>query len=260
VRTASEHGIGLRVTRHAAAPDLAGFVEKHWTVQWDLRGRERHVQQSLPHACVNLVFEPERARVYGVGAERSVHVLEGRGRAFGTQFRPGAFRPFLPMPMWRLTRRSIAVGDAFGAPGDALTDAVLEAAEDRERIALVEAFLRARAPERDENLETVTRAAALMLGEPELTRVEDLTARLGMSPRSLQRLFREYVGVSPKQMLQRYRLHEAAERLADGRAGDWARLAIELGYFDQAHLIRDFRALVGCSPAEYAAAATQRTA
>ena len=63
------------------------------------------------------------------------------------------------------------------------------------------------------------------------------------------------VGVSPKWVLQRYRLHEAAERIAEGRDGDWAATALELGYFDQAHFIRDFKALIGASPAQYAGAA-----
>jgi AraC-like DNA-binding protein len=75
----------------------------------------------------------------------------------------------------------------------------------------------------------------------------------GRSPRSLQRLFREYVGVSPKWVLQRLRLHEAAERMLEGR--DWAALALDLGYFDQAHFIHDFKAVTGRSPGEYAAQA-----
>jgi AraC-like DNA-binding protein len=85
--------------------------------------------------------------------------------------------------------------------------------------------------------------------------VDELAARHAMSSRSLQRLFRRYVGVSPKWVLQRYRLHEAAERIAEGRDGDWAATALELGYFDQAHFIRDFKALIGASPAQYAGAA-----
>ena len=93
-----------------------------------------------------------------------------------------------------------------------------------------------------------------MLEDPAVVRVDELAARHAMSPRTLQRLFRRYVGVSPKWVLQRYRLHEAAERIAEGRDGDWAATALELGYFDQAHFIRDFKALVGASPAQYAGA------
>ena len=91
-----------------------------------------------------------------------------------------------------------------------------------------------------------------MLEDPAVVRVDELAARHAMSPRTLQRLFRRYVGVSPKWVLQRYRLHEAAERIAEGRDGDWAATALELGYFDQAHFIRDFKALIGASPAQYA--------
>jgi AraC-like DNA-binding protein len=144
-------------------------------------------------------------------------------------------------------------GRAFGRDGDALERAVTASEDDREQIALVEAFLRERLPPPDENVATVTRITRLLLDDPSVQRVEDLTARLGISARTLQRLFRRYVGVGPKWVLQRYRLHEAAERIADGRCSDWAALALELGYFDQAHFIKDFKALVGHSPAEYAA-------
>ncbi len=82
--------------------------------------------------------------------------------------------------------------------------------------------------------------------------LDELAAHAGYSKRTLQRLFREYVGVSPKWVLQRIRLHEAAERMAEGE-GDWPRLALELGYFDQAHFIKAFKAVIGRSPADYAA-------
>jgi AraC-like DNA-binding protein len=61
------------------------------------------------------------------------------------------------------------------------------------------------------------------------------------------------VGVSPKWVLQRYRLQEAAERMASGEATDPAELALDLGYFDQAHFGNDFRRYVGIPPAAYAA-------
>jgi AraC-like DNA-binding protein len=82
--------------------------------------------------------------------------------------------------------------------------------------------------------------------------VEQAAARFEVTPRTLQRLFAEYVGVSPKAVLRRARLHEAAQR-ADNGSVDWAALAADLGYSDQAHLVRDFRAHLGTTPAAYAA-------
>ena len=73
-----------------------------------------------------------------------------------------------------------------------------------------------------------------------------------MNTRALQRLFAKYVGVSPKWVIQRYRLHEAAEQLASGAPISHSELALTLGYSDQAHFTRDFKAMVGTSPAAYA--------
>ena len=85
--------------------------------------------------------------------------------------------------------------------------------------------------------------------------VEELCSHAGYSKRTLQRLFREYVGVKPKWVIERIRLHEAAERMAAGDS-DWPAMALDLGYFDQAHFIKAFKAVVGRSPADYALSAS----
>jgi AraC-like DNA-binding protein len=85
-----------------------------------------------------------------------------------------------------------------------------------------------------------------------LLRVEDVARLLGVDQRTLQRRFREYVGVSPNGVVQRYRLHEAAERLKAG-ASSLASVAAELGYADQAHFARDFNKWIGRTPTAFVA-------
>jgi AraC-like DNA-binding protein len=109
----------------------------------------------------------------------------------------------------------------------------------------VEELLRAHRPPPDATAESVADLVERIAGEPELTRVDSVAALYGTSVRGLQRLFAEYVGVGPKWVIRRYRLHEITERLAAGGPVDWAGLAAELGYADQAHLVRDFRSMVG---------------
>jgi AraC-like DNA-binding protein len=82
--------------------------------------------------------------------------------------------------------------------------------------------------------------------------VEHVARITGTGVRALQRLFGEYVGVSPKWVIARYRLHEAEARLSAGEDVDLAALALDLGYYDQAHFTRDFQAIVGRPPAAYA--------
>jgi AraC-like DNA-binding protein len=238
----------FRLTRRDPSPDLAPFAERHWIVEWDLRGREPYVQELLPHPSFHLVVEADGTRLYGVGADRDQRRIEGVGRAVGVKFRPGGAHPFVGVPAWTMTGRSVPAREAFGADVP-----VRDAVDDQ--VAALEAFLRERLPEPDANLATIGRVVASMLDEPEIARVEELAARHGLSTRTLQRLFRTHVGVSPKWVLKRYRLHVAAERLADASAADGAAAARELGYFDQAHFINDFKAGVGRSPRDYAATA-----
>lgn len=245
----------FRLGRHAVALDLAHAVERHWTVAWDLRGREPFTQEILNHPNVNLSFEPGGAFVWGVGTTRTQHPLSGRGWVLGTRFRAGGFRPFVDFPISRLTDRTIPLAEAFGAAdADRLERAVRACERTDERIDLVEAFLRERSDGPDARVAEVAAIVTLLLDDPSITRVDELARRCHLSPRTLQRLFSEYVGVSPKWVVQRQRLHTAAERIAERPRQDLAALAADLGYFDQAHFINEFKAVVGRPPAEYAAA------
>ena len=87
--------------------------------------------------------------------------------------------------------------------------------------------------------------------DKEITRVEHILARWGIKERTLQRLFARYVGASARWVIKRYRVYESLEWLDSDPYPDWARLALELGYFDQSHFINDFRRLVGCTPVDY---------
>ncbi len=233
----------FRLTRYAPSEDLAHLVDRHWVVAWDLD--EPYTQEIVTHPSFHMVFEPDADLIYGVVTERFRRQLSSRGIAVATKFRPGGFHPFHPVPAHTLTDRTIPVSAVF-APF------ALEGSE-TERIAAMEAGMRAHEPADDPRVEEVGALYAAILDDPDLRRVDQLCSHAGYSKRTLQRLFREYVGVSPKWVLQRIRLHEAADRMADGE-GDWAGLAIELGYFDQAHFIKAFKAAIGRSPAEYATA------
>jgi transcriptional regulator GlxA family with amidase domain len=90
-----------------------------------------------------------------------------------------------------------------------------------------------------------------MVEDRSLVRVDQVAALGSRSVRSLQRLFATYLGVSPKSVLARYRLQDAAAAIDAGSVEDLAGLAVALGWFDQAHFSRDFRAVVGLPPSVY---------
>jgi AraC-like DNA-binding protein len=243
--------------RFDPGPRLAPYAALHWIVVWDLRGHEPHHQTTLPHPATHLVVEEGGAWLYGPLRERFERTLAGAGRAVGLRFRPGGLRPLLGAPVSSIRDRRLPASVLPGLDAAALTRAV-EAADLDGAVAAMEAALEPLLPaEPDPELELADRAVALLERRRDLTRVSDLADRLALSVRTVQRLFADHVGLSPSWVIRRYRLHEAAAQATEGGDVDWARLAIELGYYDQAHLVRDFTATVGTAPARYAASQDQ---
>jgi AraC-like DNA-binding protein len=242
------------VERRAPSADLAGLADYVWILTWDLRGHEPHTQQVLTRPAVNLTFTTGgRARIVGVVRGVFGETITGRGRVVGMCFRPGGFRPFLDGPVSRLTDRFTPVEEVFGPTARAAADAII-AEPDRDRaVALLEDLLRPHLPDRTDPL--VAEVAAIVervAADPSLRRVDELARATGIGPRRLQRIFAEYVGVGPKWVIRRHRMQEAAERAGADEGVDWAALAAELGYADQAHFTRDFSQTLGVSPGQYA--------
>ena len=247
-----------RFTLHRYPPpeDLAPFVDFCWVVRWDLRGQQAHEQKILPHPNVNLAFEATGAAVFGVDRKIFTRRLSGAGKALGVRFRPGGFRPFSSRPIFSLNDRVVPAARIFGPAADEACAVVMAAdADDAAMIAAAAGLLRGFGAAADPVVEQAAGLAKRITEDPGLQRVAQLAETSGLSERRLQRLFADYVGVSPKWVMRRARLHEAALRVeADGPASvDWAVLAADLGYADQAHLTRDFTATLGVPPSRYAA-------
>lgn len=242
--------------RLPASPEVGVFAQYYWGAVWNLRGHEPYVHEALPDPCMHMVFEAGWSRVVGVTSGKFRVQLENDGRIFGICFKPGAFYPLVRTSMSDYTDKTFLVSDVFGEAGAALRDAILSADEDAERVRIAEAFLRERLPEPDENDRLIRTAVDLIIEDRDLTKVDDLVERLSVNKRKLQRLFSQYVGVSPKAVIQRYRLNDAADHLLKRPATDATRVAVEYGYFDQSHFIKDFKEAVGKTPSRFARGAS----
>ncbi|OLF15795.1 AraC family transcriptional regulator [Actinophytocola xanthii] len=208
-------------------------------VSWDYA--EPYRQKLVPYPHVNLTFRGGGVQLHGVWSVHRVRVLVGREGMLAVAFRPGCFRPFLGASVATITDRTVDAEPVFGPVPPEPPD-----------VPAVEDYLRRVLPEPDPRATEVAEVVAAIAARRDITRVDALARECGTSVRGLQRRFAEYVGIGPKWVIRRYRLHEVTERLAAGVPFDWAELAADLGYVDQPHLIRDFRQLFGESPTHYA--------
>jgi len=260
--TASDKGIlrpqeavqYIDLRRYYETGPLGEYVERYWSVHWDLPEGASYESVVIPHPCVNLSFMPVLgAEVHGPGLAVSRHPLTGRGRVFGVKFRPGGFTAYGDVAAAALADWSAGAATVLGPEADEL-NAIVMNGTDAEAVQVVSRFLSARLPERpDPRYQRLLAVVSAMLEDRAITRVDQVAARFAMSPKTLQRLFQDYVGLGPKTLIRRYRLHDAADRLAEDPGADLARLAAELGWSDQAHFTHDFKDLIGSPPAEYAA-------
>lgn len=262
LRAADGSGLST-VDRRTPAVGVADFVDRYWFVRWDVpRPSDRAV---LGHPAIHLTVEQGSGRrhghelpavlVHGVVRRTFRVALRDSGWVFGAKFRPGGFATAFDVDAGALTDRVVGLGELIPASGWAsLRDEVLAAPTVDAQSAAMDRWLTERLPTSlDPDYGIVLRVVSAMLRERRLLRAEDVAAAQGMSLRSLQRLFRRFIGVGPKWLLARYRLHDAVAAIEEGapEADDLAGLAVSLGWFDQAHFTREFTALVGVSPLAY---------
>ncbi len=254
----------VALERSAAGPGVAAWVENHWGLRWGLPQGRWFDSEVLPHPTVSLTVEVgshprpglppgECVVVTGVCTARFDVRVRGTGVVHGVRFRPGGLARLTGRSASSWTDRSVpargllppALVARLAEPD--LVAAVLEWRREAEAGLAELAAGAAPDPRYDELLAIV----GDMLADRSLVTVADVARRHATTVRSLQRLFGHFVGVGPKWVLARYRLHDVVTALDSGYDGTLTDLAHRYGWYDQAHFTRDFTALVGVSPGRY---------
>jgi AraC-like DNA-binding protein len=249
----------VRYTELAPTPALTPWVACFWSIRG--YGAGGLANRVLPDGCSDVIVGIENdPRPVVVGTMRTAVLVPMAGPVdlFGVRFRPGGGFPFLDTPLNELTDRRLLLDELWGRSaeqlGDAFRSALLE-----QRVARAERALRDRlgrqghAWERDAEL--VARAVSLLRRARGGVGVRQVAAALGVGERRLERGFDRVVGLSPKTLGRVMRFREAVrqiERQGGSPSAQWASVAFGAGYADQSHLIREFKALAGVTPARFA--------
>jgi AraC-like DNA-binding protein len=212
--------------------------------------------QRLPDGRTKLVL-----RVLDRGRSGDLTIVGPRTRAtFKTatdvaqvvivRFKPGWSSPLLGVRACALTDRYVPLHDLWGQAGGDLCDALLAARGATEVVAKMSDAIAMRIRDCDEPTSAPLARRAVRLLEAGELRVARVAQQLGITTRHLHRAFAESIGIGPKDFARTVRLNRAVHRAEASR--DWGRIATDVGYYDQAHLISEFRDLIGLTPVEFA--------
>lgn len=253
-------GYSPPIDRFAPAPGLADVVRRYWMPVWSLPAGASTTQRVLQYPVCLIVVSDSYAILVGPTTGLSTQELSGAGWALGAMLQPAAGSLLLGESVAPLTDTAVPLDTVPGLAGGRLTDQVHAALDDdpaepsrqQDAVAAMEAALVPLLPVDEEGL-LVNAIVEYVESDPDVHRVSQVCAKFDLSERRLQRLTARRIGLTPKWLVQRRRLQDAAERLSSATPPDLARVAAELGYADQAHFTRDFRTVTGLTPGEYAA-------
>jgi AraC-like DNA-binding protein len=253
--------------RHVPRPPLSRYVDCLW---YSARYTAPHsFEKLLPTGSVDLVirlddapirifddqvrrqFECNHAVVHGAHSGPCVIATQQQSSVLGVHFRPGGAAAFFRQPFGELANRSVAAEDVWGRQIHELRERLLEAALPRAMFELLEDALMRRLVPPPDQLRSILWARDQFVANPTVGSVQAVRDHSGYSPKQFIRHFENYVGLTPKLFCRVLRFQAVLEELAVRRAVHWANIALDCGYFDQSHLIRDFRQFSGICPSEY---------
>lgn len=236
---------------------LTPWVERYWSVEWRFAEGEEFSTATLDDPATNLTVERGGAERHGAStpgvwftgpgsAGRMDVRLTDVGSVVGIRFRPGGCFSFSD-DRFEIEADTTSRADQLFTGADALLAAPGNAVD---AAPALDEWLLSRAPSDTAELKRL-RIMLETLEEHPLDSLETIAERAGFSLRTMQRHFRRFVGVSAKRIRTRARVFRATGELDRGWGGTMTELAASLGWYDQAHFVRDFRAVTGMTPSAY---------
>jgi AraC-like DNA-binding protein len=255
-----ESALGRWEMAHAApAPALRGHVLGYCGYAEDTAAPLARREVAVPEVTVIFSFGPSieidgvRHRSFAAGVDEKFATTRhgGHQRGIEVKLSPLAVRPLLGVPAHELAGRVVAVDALLGRAGSELAERLADAPAWPERFALLDAALGARLARSRRTPADVAfawrRLAAAHGGLP----IAALASELGWSRRHFGQRFREHVGLAPKPAARVLRFRRALALLERDDGARLAEIAQDCGYYDQAHLNRDFRAFAGSAPGDH---------
>jgi methylphosphotriester-DNA--protein-cysteine methyltransferase len=243
---------------------LAKYIKCLWTLEAGVSPAGSAPEPVMPDGCIELIFnlsDPFRRyhadgtlesqpRSIIAGQMRSSAMIEPSGRVdlFGVRFQHAGASPFFRFPLNELTDNIVSLEFVWGRKGREIAERINEAPTAESRAEILEdalAGLLAKNSASDRVVETASRLITENMG---LTAIDRIADSIGVNGRRLERRFQQSLGLSPKRFSRIIRFQNFLAAVRSGPSASILDTALSFGYYDQAHLIREFREFSGKTP------------
>lgn len=260
----SKSQLNYSLQRVAVQEKLSVFIDQYWFVEWNLIDKKNHTQQNLPDPAIHITIENGSILLYGPIKQRFTQVLSGRGCIFGIKFQIGGFYPISKQIQSQLCDQVINLNNYFNdlniellhkievTPNlqqkAQLANTFFEQLFDPQSVLYIEDLAHATT-----QINKVKEIVSIIKTQHNITKVNTLCDHLNINSRSLQRLCNQMIGLSPKWLIRKFRMHEVLARLEHQPIStiNWQDYVNDLEYLDQAHFIHDFKSFTGYTPQTY---------
>ncbi len=229
---------------------LANLVEQYWLVNWQLDSEHTHTQKNLPDPNPHLFFDGTSLKLLGPVSKVYEYQMKNRGAIVGVKFAIGALAEVIDLPMTELIDQERQPDDLLQLDSSKVIAQLQQAKNDKQAVEILEASLAHLNFTLSDKQQFMQQLFHQIKHNDRINTVEQLASELNTSVRNIQRYCKQYIGLSPKWLLRKYRLHQMLEQIEQGNT-DIMSLVARLDYTDQAHLIKDVKQMLGITPRQY---------
>ncbi|WP_284652265.1 helix-turn-helix transcriptional regulator [Flavobacterium terrisoli] len=246
---------------------LSGKVKCYWSLEDSENKDQNKKDRVFPDGCVELLFHygdffkkyedngtseiQPKSFVYGQITKFIDLEPTGRIGIFSVRFQPNGLQNFIDVKVSDLTDRIISLKDLWGNEGKMLETQMLSAANNEERLTIIERFLESQQRPITEKDIQIEKCVTAIMESNGIISIEKLIEEFQISKRHLERSFISNVGVSLKFFSRIIRFNYALQLINDKDFSSFTNVALDGGFYDQAHFIKDFKEITGLNPKQY---------
>lgn len=247
---------------------LSQFVENMWLVQGFVADYTR--EKILPDGAIELIFDldPEPKSIFEdevstgfrtvkkawISGERTRYIVIGAARnqsMVGVRFRPGGAYPFFRFPISELSESVTELDLIWGRLVDEIRAELQKIESPDDRLLKLEWFLMRQVQRSLEPNRLITFAVHQLQHSPQFLAIRDLASTIGITQKHLISQFEKVVGLRPKSFARVCKFQKVINLIEEQKEIEWSAVALDCGYYDQAHFIKEFHTFSGVNPSTY---------